>query len=195
MPFIAKTPNMPPLDPTRRPTSSFRTRPGVRVLLIAMVAFVSGCGYMIGGNYPPEIRSVHVPIFANKSDRRGLEFLITEAVQREMQKRTPFVLAKESNADTQLLGTISSARKSVMGKSRNDDPRLLGLRLNVTVTWHDINTDRVLSEHTIDIPPELVSLAPDASFAPEVGQSLATATQQAVDELARDIVSRMEAPW
>jgi hypothetical protein len=33
------------------------------------------------------------------------------------------------------------------------------------------------------------------NFAPEVGQSLTTATQQAIDAMARQIVDLMEAPW
>lgn len=156
---------------------------------------VWGCGYRLGGNYPTEIRTVHVPVFKNESDRRGLEYMLTEAVQREIQKRTPFRLAKESQADTQLIGRITVAKKSLLGESRNDDPRILRLNLVATMSWQDINTGEVFSEYTVDIPDESIAFTSRGTFAPEVGQSQATAYQEVINNLARDIVGRMETPW
>jgi hypothetical protein len=34
-----------------------------------------------------------------------------------------------------------------------------------------------------------------AEYAPEVGQSLATAEREVIDRMARDIVNMMETPW
>ena len=41
----------------------------------------------------------------------------------------------------------------------------------------------------------MVPLVGRAGFAPEVGQSLATANQQVVNDLAQQIVDMMEMPW
>jgi hypothetical protein len=41
----------------------------------------------------------------------------------------------------------------------------------------------------------MLQLAAQAEFAPEVGQSLATGDQTAIDRLARNIVDMMEKPW
>jgi hypothetical protein len=41
----------------------------------------------------------------------------------------------------------------------------------------------------------MVHLVSQAEFAPEVGQSLATGTQQSVTRLAQQVVDMMETPW
>jgi hypothetical protein len=53
----------------------------------------------------------------------------------------------------------------------------------------------VLSMTEVPVDPQAAHLVSQTSFAPEAGQSMATATQQAVDQLARQIVGMMEAPW
>lgn len=163
-------------------------------LLLALLA-APGCGYMLGSAYQAEIRSVHVPTFTSNAFRRGIEFQLTEAVQREIKKRTPFRLAKEPQADTRLTGHIVEVKKDVLGESGFDDPRELQLRLAVEVTWEDLRSGRILSRQVIPLEPEVVHLISQAEFAPEVGQSLATGTSQAVDRMARRIVDMMEAPW
>lgn len=150
---------------------------------------------MIGGAYQAEIRTVHVPVFTTDSFRRGLEFQLTETVQKEIQQQTHFRLAPESVADTRLSGHIVELRKDVLGETTFDDPRELQLRMAVRVTWEDLRTGRVLSEREIPISPETVPLIAESTLAPEVGQSLATGTHQAVDRLARRIVTMMEVPW
>ena len=65
---------------------------------------LSGCGYTVGNGFSPDIRTVSVPIFENATFRRGIEVQITEAVQKEIQKRTPYRLAKGLDADTRLTG-------------------------------------------------------------------------------------------
>ena len=92
-----------------------------------------GCGYTVGNNFSRDIQTVSVPIFENATNRRGLEFQITEAVQKEITKRTPYRLTKGSNADTRLTGSIVSFRKDALGETRYDDPRELQISLMVKV--------------------------------------------------------------
>ncbi|MGH7201153.1 MAG: LptE family protein [Planctomycetaceae bacterium] len=168
----------------------------LRALLVcSTVCTLTGCGYMVGGAFQSDVRTVHVPIFGNETHRRGIEFLLTEAVQKEIQSNTPFRLAKGPYADTRLSGRIISFSKNVLGESFFDDPRELQVTLAVEVTWEDLRTGRVLAQQQVPIAPEVVQLLSQASFAPEVGPSLATATDDVVQRMARDIVNLMEAPW
>lgn len=150
---------------------------------------------MVGGPYRQDIHTVHVPIFTSASFRRGVEFQLTEAVQKEIQNQTPFRLAKGEYADTRLTGRITSIRKRVLGETAQDDPRQLQYQVALQVTWEDLRTQRVIREQRIDIPPDVVPLLAQSSFAPELGQSMATARQRAVDNLARQIVQLMQTPW
>ena len=154
---------------------------------------LAGCGYMVGGSFDMQVRSVEVPMFETKSFRRGIEVQLTEAVQKQIQLRTPFRVVK-CDADTRLSGRVIDLRKSVLGETRQDDPRELQVNLVVEVIWEDLRAGRILAEQQVPIGPELLSLRSQAEFAPEVGQSLATATQKSVEQLARQITNLLETP-
>lgn len=172
--------------------------------LLWMTLCLSGCGYVVGSPYGPEVRTIHVPTFTNDAYkasytndgyRRGFELQLTEAVQNQIQTRTPFRLVKSENADTRLTGRVVSVGKTVANQNRYDDPRELELSLGVEVTWEDLRSGAVLAQQTVPMNAQIAQAVVNTSFAPEAGQSLATATQQAVDQMARQIVGLMEAPW
>lgn len=150
---------------------------------------------MVGGAYRNEVQTVHVPVFTSDSFRRGLEFQLTEAVQKRIQMQTPFRLADRPHADTLLSGHIVEVRKDVLSETAFDDPRELQLLLAIEVTWRDLRTGQILEQREIPVPPELVHLTATSQFAPEVGQSLATAEHELMEELSRKIVNMMETPW
>ena len=52
-----------------------------------LALLLAGCGYVVGSPFRPDVRSVAVPIFQNDTYRKGVEFQLTEAVQKEMQQR------------------------------------------------------------------------------------------------------------
>lgn len=162
---------------------------------VPLALLIAGCGYRAGNVYGPEVRTVDVPIFENDTFRRGIEYQVTEAVHREIQTHTPFRLAKGREADTRLTGRIVEIRKNVLGENRFDDPRELQLSLMVRVTWEDLRSGQVLASQEVPLQPQSLPTIGQAEFAPEVGQSLATATQEATERLARQIVHMMETPW
>ncbi|HEX6985055.1 MAG TPA: LPS assembly lipoprotein LptE [Planctomycetaceae bacterium] len=167
----------------------------VAALLVSAVAALVGCGYTVGNAFQAPVRTVAVPVFRSESFRRGLEFQLTEAVQREIQNRTPYLLAHESTADTRLVGRIVQAEKYPLTPTPFDDPRELELHLAVEVRWEDLRTGQLLACQTVPISPDAIALVSEASFAPETGQSRATAERKAVEIMARQIVDLMETPW
>ncbi|MEX0701479.1 MAG: LptE family protein [Planctomycetales bacterium] len=166
-------------------------------IALSFLAAGHGCGYMIGGGYHTDIATVEVPMFTSDSFRRGLEFQLTEAVQRHVKTRTPYRLAKAPFADTRLTGRIVSLTKRPLTQTPGDEPRELQLSYAVEVTWEDLrpNGGGVLRQERVEITPDLVHLVSESEFAPEVGHSLATANKEAIDRLASRIVEMMEAPW
>jgi len=175
----------------------------IRKLLLLLAPFmllpVTGCGYIVGGPYRQDVRTVHVPIFTSPSFRRDVEMQLTEAVHREIQKQTPFRLAKAHEADTKLTGRIISIRKASLGETAFDDVREAQYEMVVQVTWEDLRygtppTDPIQS--TIPLSPsDVITLTSTGDFAPELGQSMATARQRTVDNLARQIVQLMQTQW
>jgi len=150
---------------------------------------------MVGGVHDQEIRSVAVPVFTSDDFRRGYEFELTEAVQKQIQNQSHFRLAKEPYADTRLRGHIVEIRKDRLSETGFDEPRELMLDYAVEVSWEDVRSGRILAEQVIPIERDVVAVVSRASFAPEVGQSLATGKHEATQRMARQIVEMMEMPW
>lgn len=165
--------------------------------IVALTGLVcaSGCGYLVGPSYGPDIRTVHVPVFKTDSFRRGFELQLTEAVQKQIQQTTTFKLAKEPGADTRLIGRIVDITKRVENQNRYDDPRELELGIAVEVRWEDCRTGQIIAQQTFPISSLMTQAITQTSFAPEAGQSLATATKDGIDQLSRKIVQLMETPW
>lgn len=182
-------------EPT--PSTDFSRNVSRRAVLGSLFALLAipGCGYVVGAPYSPEIRTVHIPTFSSTSFRRGWEQELTEYVQKEVQNRTPFRLAKEPFADTRLTGRIVDTKKSVLGENQYDDPRQLQVSLAVEVTWQDLRSKQILAQGMIPLNAETINVVNQAEFAPEVGQSLATAKNSLFKKLSADIVDMMEEPW
>lgn len=188
--------------PSRRSSDRFLSRR--RLLCVALAAglalwgAVVGCaGYQIGnrGLFPPDIQTVHVPMFESDSLRRHLGERLTEAVCKEIERRTPYKLANNDNADSVLTGRIVGDRKNVLVNTLTGDPRELQVGLQVQVTWVDRRGSLLRDELTIPLPPEVTDISASANLVPEVGQSVATAQQESIRRIAQQIVNLMETPW
>jgi len=169
-------------------------RSSLTVVLFALL-LAPGCGYTVGPNNVREYRSVHVPVFQSESFRRGFELQLTEAVQKQIQLSTTYRLTKEPQADTRLIGRIIEVSKRVDNQNRYDDPRELELSLAVEIRWEDTRSGALIAERNFPVASNVTQALSQTSFAPEAGQSLATATKDAVDQMARQIVQLMDTPW
>ena len=168
---------------------------GVRMLCVFLLVLAiwtgSGCsGYRFGNGtiFRPDVRSVHVPIFENDSLRRHLGQRLTEAVVREIQSRTPYVIASPTTTDTILRGRITSDRKHVLGENQFDEPRELQIDLAVEATWTTVDGTPLMQRFVLKVNES-------EAFVPEGGQSMVSAQQELIDDIAAQIVNQMEAGW
>jgi len=175
-------------------------------------------GYTSRPNYDLSIRTVFVPIFKNVSFRRGLEFDLTRAVIREIEAKTPYkVVSDPCRADSELSGTILNLNKVLVNIDPENQVREAQTMLTVQVIWKDLrpgHVGEVLSAPNRPGTPPIPALLPgdapppgvqppaapvviqsEASFIPELGESITTAQQRNVNRLAIQIVSMMEKPW
>lgn len=103
-------------------------------------------GYSTAPNYDPNIHTVYVPIFDNKTFNRGLEFDLTDAVIKAIEQETPFkVVHTKECADTELDGTVMSYNKSILNVNQQNEVREAQMGLTVQVVWKDLRTGEVLS--------------------------------------------------
>jgi outer membrane lipopolysaccharide assembly protein LptE/RlpB len=83
------------------------------LLAIAPLVLIAGCGYHTAGqatHVPANVRTLDVPIFANKTQAYQTEIAFTGAVVHELNARTKYTITTRDNADTDavLHGTIVS---------------------------------------------------------------------------------------
>jgi len=65
----------------------------------------------------------------------------------------------------------------------------------VKVSWADKKGQMLREEQSIPLATELIDITGTGNVAPEVGQSIDTAQQQALCRMAEQIVGLMEKPW
>ena len=159
---------------------------------------VSGCtGLRVGQQslYRPEIRTVYVPIFESDSFRGDLGERLTEAVVKEIELKTPYKVVHTPNADSVLRGRLVLENKRVLAENAFDEPRSLSTDMEVEVNWYDRQGGLILRNASFAYSPVAFSVTQSSNLIPEAGQSVATAHQQALSALAKQIVEQMEMPW
>ncbi len=100
--------------------------PKTQLLALAGLLAICGCaGYHFGnqGLYPAEIETIHIPVFQSSSFRRDLGEQLTEAVVKEVEKRTPYRVVPDADADSVLLGRITNNGKRLLNETIRGDPR------------------------------------------------------------------------
>ncbi len=176
----------------------YRIAIGLAFWAAVSLTLATGCAsYQMGTDtlYRPEIQTVSVPVFQSESFRKHLGERLTEAVVKEIELKTPYKVVQSQRADSQLTGRLLSDSKYAITENRNDELRDIELNYHVEVTWHDRNGASLFEPQAIPLPTPLIEVAQSVHFVPEGGQSLGTASQDAIERLAEQIVARMELPW
>jgi hypothetical protein len=169
---------------------------------LAGLAGPAGCaGYRFGNNtlYAPNVRTVYVPVIQSDSFRTtpGIDLgeRLTEAVCKEIEKRTPFkVVGMAANADSVLTGRIVADTKRMVVESPTDQSRQVEMNMQCLVTWAD-RGGAVLATGAVPLPAASVDVGQAAMLVPEYGRSVVSTQQENVQRMARQIVGLMEEPW
>ncbi len=170
--------------------------PALLGVAIAASAMLTGCstdptkGYSFQSTFDADTRTIAVPIFDNSTMSRGLEVDLTEAIIKQIQRRTPWKLTDADRADTTLTGAITTTRLSVL----SDSPQT-GLvqeqvvQITIRFDFRDNRTgDTIVARD---------GFAASATFIPQrgVAERLEHGQRSAIDELAHDLVSELRAGW
>lgn len=166
------------------------------VAWLALAVGVGGCasdasrGYSFGGVYDEGVSTVNVPIFANDTFSRGVELVLTDALVKEIQRKTPWVVSQSVDADVTLAGVIRRAEIRELQQSTQTGTTLeAAYILEVDFTFRDNRTGRVRVARE--------RFASDGSFVPNAvyGERLAVGERDAAQRMARDIVGELRTAW
>jgi hypothetical protein len=171
-------------------------------LIGCALPLAAGCAtYRLGNGtlYAPNVRTVYVPVFQTDSYRTTPSIdvgeRLTEAVCKEIEKRTPFkVVGSEAAADSVLTGRVVADTKRMVVESPTDQSRMVEMNYQVIVTWAD-RGGTVIASGDVPLPAASVDVGQAAALVPEFGRSVASTQQEAIERMAQQIVGLMEEPW
>jgi hypothetical protein len=170
-----------------------------RVAILAcawLVTTIGSCasdptqGYSSQSTWPEGIRTVRVPIFANDTYDREVEFDLADALVKEIEARTPYNVITAATADSILSGRIVEVRRDQLSKSpRTGLSEEMLISVTVDFEWRDLRTDKPLVERR--------SFTGQSLFVPSAptGERIELGRFAVVQDLARDIVDEMRADW
>jgi hypothetical protein len=166
--------------------------------LVLLLLGAGGCASYQFGNaslYNPNIRTIYIPVVRNDTFRPQLGVQLTEALIKAVELRTPFKVIGDPSADSTLTCRLTGENKRVITETNTDEPRALDALINVELTWTD-RRGNLLMENRFVPPGELAFVfAQGTDFVPEGGQSISTAFQRGIEQLANVIVGQMEVRW
>lgn len=163
-----------------------------------LLLIVTGCAsYQFGSRslFRDDVRTVYVPIARNDTFRHDLGPRLTEAVIRQIELRTPYKVTGDPTADSTLSIRVTNESKSVLTRAGSNEPRALDAIASAVISWTDRQGEPIL-QNQLTIQASLATeLTQGTRFVPEAGQSIQTALQDTIDDLADQIVSQMELRW
>jgi hypothetical protein len=112
---------------------------GRRVLaLLALLVLGTGCGYSWRGTLPPHVRTVGVPVFANRTQWPNIEAALTAAVANAFATDGRLKVVQPAEADAILEGEIVNYQVSVLAFDSNANAQQYRLFVTVDVRFRDV---------------------------------------------------------
>ncbi len=167
---------------------------GCGLILIAGSALLSGCasmGYNLGSMLPPEIKTVHVPLFVNDTDEPLIESEVTRAALQAFQLDGSLKVVSEDQADSLLKVVLTDYQIVPISYRRDRRTATDEYRIYITAKVQLSRTD------TGEILAQSAYVRGESTFA--FTGDLTTSKRQglpaAAEDLAHDIVEKVVEYW
>ena len=138
--------------------TTFRQRGAACLILLTICWLVSGCGYhhAVSNGRAAELvgRGVHIPIFANKSYRPGLEAILSTSLVDEFALRSGGRVVGKDAAKFMLGGTILSYAVAPLSYTAADKIKEYRATIKVEAVLSDREDHRVLWKGVIAVNSE-----------------------------------------
>jgi lipopolysaccharide assembly LptE-like protein len=162
-----------------------RTARACSVALV-IAGFISGCGYTVGGNLPPHITTVAVPMFANQTPRPGIEITVTRAIVEAFSVDGRLRVVTPAQADAVLEGAVVDRQLLSIAFDPKANVQQFRLVLTLNIRFRDVRKNTVLFEQK--------SMQEQSDFRVQgaVSSTIAvedTAENAATAEIARTVVN------
>lgn len=162
---------------------------------LALAVTLAGCasdprqGYSFNTTFDTNTRTVQVPIFKNNTYYHGVEAQLTEAIVKEVQSKTPWIIDPSPAADTTLSGTITNVQLRRTATDPSGFVQEYGYVITIDFDWVDNATGKTLASRR--------GFAAADTFVPVrgVSEKIEYGQASAAQRLAKDVVSEMRTQW
>jgi hypothetical protein len=159
------------------------------VPLLAGAAFVPGCGYALAGrgsSVPDYIRTIAIPLFANRTPYLTAELMFTEKVRVEFQSRGRYAIQPaEPGADAVVRGDIVGISASPVGFNDNQLASRYRFTVTVAVKFDDLKQQKTLWENPAQSFSDEYELSSRTSLGLD-GAAFLEQERVAIDRLSTD---------
>jgi outer membrane lipopolysaccharide assembly protein LptE/RlpB len=112
--------------------------------LAALLAALVGCGYGLRGNLPDHIRTVAVPIFANRTTEPAVESFLTRAVVEAFTTNGRLRVVRPEEADAILDGEVTGYTLQAIAFDPRANIREYRLIVTMNLRLRDVRRNEVL---------------------------------------------------
>ncbi len=160
-----------------------------KVLIVFLIPIVlAGCGYTTSTIKDAGISSVYVPMFKNKTYEHDIHVTVTDAVINELILDGNLRLLKQEEADTILEGKVTEYKTEPLGYDKNNDVEQYRVIVTAQVVFRNLNKNEIICAQTIKGSTSYYTSG-------RLGMSEKAATDKAIENLARNIVSEVINFW
>jgi len=167
-----------------------------RAAILAAAVATAGCGtdpttgWVVGTTFNTAYKTVAVPVVQNDTFDREVGYLLTSALIREIETRTPWRVASETEADTLLEVTVTTVDLRALSQSRLTKlDQEVAVQLTTDWTWERLDDNSTITGWD--------GMGTTGVFLPSnpIGEPIELGRLQAVDLMAEAIVDRMASSW
>lgn len=158
----------------------------------ALAVTLTGCaGYQLGSMLPPDIKTVFVPTFVNKTQEPLIEVDTTQAAIEEFQRDGSLRVVNEDQADSILEVTLREYRIEPVSYRAEQKTTAKEYRITIhaSVLLKRRGTDAVIAQNP-RVKGEAVF-----PFSGDLTSSKLTGLPDAADDLAHNIVEQVVEAW
>lgn len=162
------------------------------VVLAGAVAGLVGCaGYKLGSTLPPDLKTIFVPTFVNKTSEPQLEFTTTQAALREFQLDGSLKVTTRENADSTIEVTLTKYALAPIRYNRDQATQVQEYRLTLTAS---VVFKRLPSGKVVMASDEVTGEA-TFTLSGDIASAKRTALPEAAKDLGHNIVKSVVESW
>lgn len=109
-----------------------------------LAPLVAGCGYSLRGNLPSHLRTVAVPVFANRTHEPAVENILTRAVIEAFSTNGRLSVVRPEEADAVLEGEIIGYDLESVAFDANANVRQFRLIVTMNLRFRDLRENKVI---------------------------------------------------